>query len=136
MSADAFKSEVAAKLPAQYEPLLLTFYGLESQVNRGMLVIGDDYGTELCLDLSSGNIQSIDPNSEHPTRFMNSSIAQLAQFIATHDRLVSKLTVDADTDLSSQLELLRSSLLATDQVALARPENWWSTVLEQLEYEI
>jgi hypothetical protein len=135
-SLDELKAEAAAKLPASYERLILAFYGLESQFKGGYLIIGEDSATELCLNPASGEIQAIDPLGEMLTRFMNSSIEQLAEFIAIYDRLVVQIEVDENTDLEPQLNQLRESFLAIDQAALAGPEHWWSTILEQLELEM
>jgi hypothetical protein len=78
MSPDEIRELVATRLPPSYNHLRLTFYGRESQLQGDHVVIGDDYGTKLCVRLEDGCIYSVDPRHKLETCFMNSSIEQLA----------------------------------------------------------
>jgi hypothetical protein len=71
MTVTEIRDLVTSGLPGRYEHLLLTFYGQECRPNGEHVIIGDDYGTDLCVRLSDGAVYSIDPRKELPTRFMN-----------------------------------------------------------------
>src|SRR5262245_50717602 len=81
MNADEVRTLVATHLVEKYPPLLLTFYNESAHQRGNYVVIGNDYGTELCVHLSDGRVYSIDPNGILPTRFVNGSISQLVDFI-------------------------------------------------------
>ena len=105
-------------LPSKFERLLLTFYGKAVQPRNGMLLIGDDYGTDLLLDPEDGTIYSVDPNGALPTRFVNSGIKQLAASLAAH----------REAEAIGSVQHLRSQIHAIDPQALADPDTWWSCV--------
>jgi len=117
---------VAARLPRKYEPLLLTFYGREAREAGDGVIIGDDYGTELHLT-ADGTVVSIDPEGQLPARFMNSGVAQLAQFLEVVSR--------ADRPDDERGREMWRELAELDPPAFADEENWWAVVLEQVRQE-
>ncbi len=121
---------VSIHLPNRYEPLLLTFYHNACRATDEYVIIGDDYGTDLCARLSDGAVLSIDPQKEFPTRFVNSGIQQLAQFIE-----ISKSFGDSKiTDSAALAQQMQETLAKIDPKAFCDPDNWWAVVLEQLAY--
>jgi hypothetical protein len=56
-----------------------------SHNNGQYIVLGDDYGTKICLKESSGEIFSIDDQYEYPTRFVNSNIKSLVIFLQIYE---------------------------------------------------
>lgn len=120
------QDQVAKRLPSRYEPLLLTFYGREARQSGDDVIIGDDYGTELHVR-ADGSVHSVDPEGKLPTRFVNSSVAHLAQFI----EIVSG--TDRADDVRERE--MWGKLAAIDPTAFADRENWWAVVLEQARYE-
>jgi hypothetical protein len=84
MDLAAVRAEVVLKLPERYESLLLTFYGVQTRTRGRFVVIGDDEGTEFCIDPSVGSVLSIDFEGQVPTRFVNSGISQLARFVESY----------------------------------------------------
>jgi len=116
---------VATRLPEHYGHLKLTFYGRESRLHGEHVLIGDDYGTDLCARLDDGSIYSIDPEEEHPTRFMNSGVEQLARFIE-----VSESFSDSKLDTETLAREMRNALSAIDARAFTESPNWWGELLE------
>ncbi len=95
---------ITAELPQIYEPLLLTFYRVP-QREGDWIVIGNDWATELRVD-AAGAVYSFDFLSEKGSRFVNSSVRQLARFIEAHqDFVVQPLT--ANTDRQAAFNLFR-----------------------------
>jgi SUKH-4 immunity protein of toxin-antitoxin system len=121
----------AKRLPGEYEPLQLTFYGERSRPSRDHVVIGDDYGTELRVRLSDGAVVSIAPDGQLPSRFVNSSIERLASFIDAYRSYAGPASADAD--VAPLVRQLREQLTGIDPAALDDCENWWAVVLEQAE---
>jgi hypothetical protein len=123
---------VAEQLPDKYEPGLLTFYHQGCRPRDDYVVIGDDYGTELCVRLSDGAVYSIDPEGSLPTRFMNSGIRQLAKFISIYDAGRAETPTEPGW---REAQRLRNEMAAIDPKAVEDTENWWSSLLNQVENE-
>jgi hypothetical protein len=118
---------VATRLPERYDHLQLTFYGKRCQPQGEHVVIGDDYGTNLCARLDDGSIYSIDPQKKLETCFMNSGVEQLGRFIE-----VSESFTGTTLDSESLARELRDALAAIDGRAFTENPNWWGQVLEGL----
>jgi len=123
---------VAEQLPNRYEPVLLTFYGHESRPRGDYIIIGDDYGTELCVRLSDGAVYSVDPEGSLPRRFMNSGIRQLAKFISIYETGRAEAPSEPGC---LEARRLRNKMAEIDLKAIEDPENWWSRILDQVENE-
>jgi hypothetical protein len=131
---ESVRDEVISKLPLKYEPLLLSFYGSQATKAENWIIFGDDYGTKLHLSLSDGHIQSIDVEGKHLSRFMNSSIGQLSAFIKEYDHAQeNRQKALTDDEQKRFLESFRANLKSIDASALDNPDNWWSTIIEQME---
>jgi hypothetical protein len=134
MDLASVRAEVASKLPGRCKPLLLTFYGAEARQNGNYIVIGDDEGPELCVDASDGTVLSIDVEGGLPTRFVNSSVDQLARSLEAYLEYAKKVRrarseVD-EAELAAEVQRL---IAAVDPLALGDSEHWWAVVLEQAE---
>ena len=122
-----------ARLPESYEPLLLTFYRAPLEVVEGAVVIGRDDGAELRVDLANGRVSSVSEETL-PSRFVNSSMDQLADAIAAYRDYAARVC-DVDDDEAIRLvQELRRRLEAMDAEAISDPEGWWSLILEQAEH--
>ncbi|WP_034089761.1 SUKH-4 family immunity protein [Streptacidiphilus albus] len=104
------------------------------------LVLGNDYGRQLCVQYGTAAIVAVDlgtpaqpagPEATQP-RFVNSGLPEFIRSLAVLGRLWRYrfgLTPDQagrwTTDLQTQLA-------AVDPAALADPESWWAVLLEQL----
>ena len=122
---DTFVTAIKAELPAVYEPLLLSFY-VEPWRADDWIVIGDDWGTEFRVD-AAGAIYSFDPFGEKPTRFVNSSVQQLARFINAHREFIHPLRQP------SEVKRFRDRLESIDSKAMSNTENWWAVVIERMQ---
>jgi hypothetical protein len=122
----------AARLPRRFEPLLLTFCDVPRWLDSRRAVLGSDERTELRVEADSGRVTSVDPESQLPTRFVNSTIEQLVHCIDAYRDYAG--TVQRATDESAArgvAEDLRRTLANIDPAALADPEAWWALVAEQ-----
>jgi SUKH-4 immunity protein len=128
MTPTEIRELVMSRLPDHYDDLKLTFYRRDCREKGEYVVIGDDYGTELCVRLADGAIYSIDPRHKLPTRFMNSGIPQLASFIEL-TRLPSE---SPEADPEAVARQFRDRLARIDSKAFDKAENWWAVVLEQM----
>jgi len=122
-----------ARLPESYEALLLTFYRAPLEVVEGAVVIGRDDGAELRVDLADGHVSSVGTEGDLPSRFVNSSMDQLACAIAAYRDYAAR-ACDVDDDEGTRLvQELRRRLEILDAGAISDPERWWSLILEQAE---
>lgn len=113
--------ELAARcLPSRVDIMHLSFYGHDSEPDGDHVIIGDDYGTNLCVRPSDGSVWAIDPRHELPTRFVNSDIERLSRCIEA-----TKTVTDA--------EGLREALAKNDPPALSRRGSWWACWVEDTE---
>jgi len=97
-------------------------------------VIGTDEGSEFRIDLASGRASSVDLKGVLPSRFVNSTINQLADAIAAHREYASRVCNNVDEDDASRVvQELRRRLTVADAAATSDPEAWWSLILEQAE---
>lgn len=111
-------------IPDDYEPLLLTFH--EVQFVDDAFVVGSDGAAR--LELVKTRIYSRDPQGEMPTRFVNSSIAQLQSCIHAHRAYAESVR---DDDVGAAAATFADAVRSIDAKCLANPENWWAVVVEQ-----
>jgi hypothetical protein len=104
------------------------------------LVLGNDYGRQLCVQYGTAAIVAVDmgtpalpagPEQSEP-RFVNSGLPEFLRALALLGRmwrfrfgLTPEQAGRWTTDFQNQL-------LAVDPAALATPETWWSVLLEQM----
>ena len=126
---------VRSLLPAEsYEPLNLTFSFDELAPFGATVAIGSDYGTTICVELESEHVVTIDRAGVHISRFMNSTITQLAACIEAHrDYCEWIFRTRCEAEELSVVSEFRTRILDTDPMALDNVENWWSVILEQVE---
>ena len=104
------------------------------------LVLGNDYGRQLCVQYGTAAIVAVDlgtptqppgPEAAQP-RFVNSGLPEFIRSLAVLGRLWRYrfgLTPDQAGRWTSDLQ---SQLAAVDPAALANPETWWAVLVEQL----
>jgi|GEM_PF-2091603 len=133
MSSEVISEIIEARLPSRYEPLLLTFYEDGLRESGNLIIFGDDYGTDLCLNLDDGCIYSVDPKNELPTRFVNSNVELLAQCLLAHRRYQNHLTqTHSEEEQLQAVGNLRAELISVDSNVFKNPENWWAVMFEQI----
>lgn len=98
----------------------------------GYTVIGNDYGTDLCID-SKGEIISLDPDHELPTRFINQDLNSFFKFLNQFVVYYTKIGEAGEEEQLQILEKLKEEFNRIDSRALDYEENWWSVILEQIE---
>ncbi|MFJ1752060.1 SUKH-4 family immunity protein [Kitasatospora sp. NPDC088134] len=99
----------------------------------GYLVLGNDYGRQLCVQYGTAAVVAVDvENPAEPPRFVNSGVPEFVHcllVLARMWRLRHGLTPEQagrwTTDFQAQL-------LAADPAALQTPESWWAVLVEQL----
>ncbi|WP_348532824.1 SUKH-4 family immunity protein [Kitasatospora sp. MAP5-34] len=98
----------------------------------GFLVLGNDYGRQLCVQYGTAAVVAVDlEGGGEPPRFVNTGVPEFVRSLAVLGRmwpLRYGLTPDQagrwTTDFQAQLA-------AVDPAALQTPETWWAVLLEQ-----
>ncbi|MFD7639959.1 SUKH-4 family immunity protein [Kitasatospora sp. NPDC059795] len=99
----------------------------------GYLVLGNDYGRQLCVQYGTAAVVAVDiENPAEPPRFVNTGVPEFVRCLAVLARmwhLRHGLTPEQagrwTTDFQAQL-------LAADPAAVHTPESWWAVLVEQL----
>ncbi|MFJ8437535.1 SUKH-4 family immunity protein [Kitasatospora griseola] len=99
----------------------------------GYLVLGSDYGRQLCVQYGTAAVVAVDiENPAEPPRFVNTGVPEFVRCLTVLARmwhLRHGLTPEQagrwTTDLQAQL-------LAADPAAVHTPESWWAVLVEQL----
>jgi len=97
------------------------------------LALAEERGQKLCLDLDTGNIFVVDSRNELPTRFVNSDIESLVEFIQAYSQAKDLFLKGPEERVAKILSELRMRFSDKDRKALEGDENWWSIILEQTE---
>lgn len=99
----------------------------------GYLVLGNDYGRQLCVQYGTGAVVAVDMESTagEPPRFVNSGVPEFVRCLAVLGRmwplrygLTPEQAARWTTDFQAQLA-------AADPAALQTPETWWAVLVEQ-----
>src|SRR5262249_1033405 len=121
---------------------LLTFYTnsrvlqILRHAGSTFVVIGDDYGTKICIGEDTGELISIDEEGKLPTRYINSRIDLFLVFLEIYLTAQQSRDDTTDAEAFALARHLRHEFRSLDQQALDDPENWWSVILEQVEGEL
>jgi hypothetical protein len=97
------------------------------------LVLAEERGQKLCLNLDTGNIFIIDARNELPTRFVNSNIESLVEFIKDYTQAKDAFLQAPEASITNSLSELHMRFSNKDPQALEDEESWWPVVLEQTE---
>lgn len=96
--------------------------------------LGVDTATTICLDeQDGGRIYAVDIDGVVPTRFMNSSVPQLAEFLLVF-RNGAGVTVPAlasDEDLEASARALEEQFRHIDPAVFSDADNWWPLIVMQ-----
>jgi len=115
--------------------LLLTFYHSEITVvgerPSRFLIIGDDYGTRLGLQEPTGALYSLTWRSASVVGFINTSILTMLLFLGIYMTQQPALREATDEEAVAIVERMRITFNDIDGSALANPDNWWYSILEQ-----
>ncbi|TCS93245.1 SUKH-4 family immunity protein [Hazenella coriacea] len=124
-------------LPVQ-DDFFISFYGNDQILelayeSKQIVSIGDDFGTKICIEPDSDQIISIDEQAEYPTRFVNSSITNLLQFMMIYKKKLPALKDATDEEACKIVDQINKEYKRIDSKAIENEENWWSIILEQTE---
>lgn len=108
--------------------------GIKKTIIKGReyLILGDDYGSKLCAELSDETIQAVYDEDDLPTRYINSSIENFLLFIMIFEQYQLSLDEDENENMK-KLSALQSTFNEYDSTALNYEENWWAVIIEQIE---
>jgi hypothetical protein len=98
----------------------------------GYLVLGSDYGRQLCVQYGTAAVISVEmePGGE-PVRFVNSGVPEFVRSLALLGRMW-RLRYGLTPEQAGRWTTdFQAQLLAIDPAALQSPETWWGVLLEQ-----
>ena len=111
--------------------LLLTFYPEPEFVGDDFLVIGDDEGTKLAMR-PDGMIISVNKETFAVVRFVNSNPECLAECIRAYGRYCECIqNCSSEAEELECVDQFEREVRGIDTDALADPEQFWATVVEQ-----
>ncbi|MFI6443340.1 SUKH-4 family immunity protein [Kitasatospora sp. NPDC050543] len=98
----------------------------------GYLVLGNDYGRQLCVQYGTAAVVAVDmEGTGEPPRFVNTGVPEFVRSLALLGRmwhlrfgLTQEQAARWTTDFQNQL-------VAIDPAALQTPDTWWAVLLEQ-----
>lgn len=96
--------------------------------------VGIDSATAICLDERDGwRIYAVDIDGVIPTRFMNSSVPQLAEFlIVFRDGAGVELPeLASEGELEASALALEQEFRRIDPSVFSDEDNWWPLIVEQ-----
>lgn len=104
-----------------------------SNEDENYVVIGDDYGTKLCISEKTNAVVSIDVEESMSIRFVNSNIESFLNFLQIYFTRRPELSTADDDEAIEIVKLIRDNFNMLDSSALNNEDNWWSVILEQTE---
>lgn len=105
---------------------------IEIELNDRYIVIGNDFGTDICIN-EKEEIISIDKENEYPIRFVNKSLKDFLECIFIYKQYEQEINNVADDDIESILDEIKMKFEIIDKEVFNNEENWWSIILEQIE---
>ncbi|WP_030270797.1 SUKH-4 family immunity protein [Streptomyces sp. NRRL B-24484] len=99
----------------------------------GYLVLGNDYGRQLCVQYGTAAVVAVDlEGTGEPPRFVNTGVPEFVRSLAVLGRMW-RLRYGLTPEQAGRWTTdLQAQLLAVDPAALHTPEGWWAVLLEQL----
>ncbi|GAA1975040.1 SUKH-4 family immunity protein [Kitasatospora viridis] len=98
----------------------------------GYLVLGNDYGRQLCVQYGTAAVVAVDlEGTGEPPRFVNTGVPEFVRSLALLGRmwpLRYGLTPDQAGRWTTDFQ---AELAAVDPAALQAPDTWWAVLLEQ-----
>ncbi|MEY9843823.1 hypothetical protein ABH940_000887 [Streptacidiphilus sp. BW17] len=103
------------------------------------LVLGNDYGRQLCVQYGTNAVVAVDlgspgqpagPEASQP-RFVNSGVPEFVRSLAVLGRLWRFRYGLTQEQAGHWTTDFQNELATIDPAALSSPENWWAVVLEQ-----
>lgn len=121
----------ASELPTL--PQALEEENLPASFNR-YRPIGVETATTICLDeQDNGCIYAVDIDGTLPTRFMNSSVPQLAEFLLVFrsGAGIALPKLASERDLQTSANALEEQFRRIDPAVFSDEDNWWPLIVMQ-----
>lgn len=122
-----------------YEPLNFIQFNIEEiediKLDKDYIIIGNDFGTNICVN-HKDEIVSIDTENEYPIRFINKDLETFLKFIVILLSHENEIEEADDDEIDLVMKKVRKEFDMTDIRALSSEENWWSIILEQIEFGV
>ena len=119
------------------EPIYFIHFNVDQiediKLNEKNIVIGNDLCTDICINIK-GEIVSVDPQQVYPTRFINADLECFIQFIIIYLSHEERIIDASDDEINKILNDIRKEFDIVDKLVLQNEENWWSIILEQIEW--
>ena len=97
-------------------------------------LIGDDYGSWLCIDEEhGGRVVAVVDAATPFIRFMNSTVCALAECLVVLREIRTAIATGTERAPGEWANTLRQQISVIDRAALADPEAWWALVAEDWE---
>ncbi|WP_033334033.1 SUKH-4 family immunity protein [Streptomyces novaecaesareae] len=98
----------------------------------GYLVLGNDYGRQLCVQYGTANVVAVDiDGTAQPPRFVNSGVPEFVRALALLGRMW-RLRYGLTPDQAGRWTTdFQAQLAAIDPAALQNADTWWAVLLEQ-----
>ncbi|MFJ9949317.1 SUKH-4 family immunity protein [Kitasatospora sp. NPDC091207] len=98
----------------------------------GYLVLGNDYGRQLCVQYGTAHVVAVDMDGTgEPPRFVNSGVPEFVRALALLGRMW-RLRYGLTPDQAGRWTTdFQAQLAAIDPAALQSADTWWAVLLEQ-----
>ncbi|MFI9329694.1 SUKH-4 family immunity protein [Kitasatospora sp. NPDC052868] len=98
----------------------------------GYLVLGNDYGRQLCVQYGTAHVVAVDVDGTgEPPRFVNSGVPEFVRAMALLGRMW-RLRYGLTPDQAGRWTTdFQAQLAAIDPAALQSSDTWWAVLLEQ-----
>ncbi|WP_406202490.1 SUKH-4 family immunity protein [Kitasatospora sp. NBC_01560] len=98
----------------------------------GYLVLGNDYGRQLCVQYGTAHVVAVDlEGTGEPPRFVNSGVPEFVRALALLGRMW-RLRYGLTPDQAGRWTTdFQAQLAAIDPAALQSADTWWAVLLEQ-----
>ncbi|MFI9161750.1 SUKH-4 family immunity protein [Kitasatospora aureofaciens] len=98
----------------------------------GYLVLGNDYGRQLCVQYGTANVVAVDVDGTgQPPRFVNSGVPEFVRALALLGRMW-RLRYGLTPEQAGRWTTdFQAELAAIDPAALQSTDTWWAVLLEQ-----
>ncbi|MEV7941269.1 SUKH-4 family immunity protein [Kitasatospora sp. NPDC088264] len=98
----------------------------------GYLVLGNDYGRQLCVQYGTANVVAVDVDGTgQPPRFVNTGVPEFVRAMALLGRMW-RLRYGLTPDQAGRWTTdFQAQLAAIDPAALQTADTWWAVLLEQ-----
>ncbi|MEU8514341.1 SUKH-4 family immunity protein [Kitasatospora sp. NPDC048722] len=98
----------------------------------GYLVLGNDYGRQLCVQYGTANVVAVDVDGTgQPPRFVNTGVPEFVRSLALLGRMW-RLRYGLTPEQAGRWTAdFQAELAAIDPAALQNADTWWAVLLEQ-----